>query len=46
MEITIIFIILYLERWNIHIINVDDENSKYFLDIPAKKIITFGINKV
>jgi len=28
-----------------HIINVDDENSKYFLNIPAKTTITFGINK-
>ena len=27
---------------NIHIINADDENSKYFLDIPAKKTINFG----
>jgi UDP-N-acetylmuramoyl-L-alanyl-D-glutamate--2,6-diaminopimelate ligase len=28
---------------NIHVINADDENSKYFLDIPAKKNISFGI---
>ena len=30
---------------NIHIINADDENSKYFLDIGAKKNVTFGINQ-
>src|SRR3989344_3901509 len=30
---------------NIHIINADDENSSYFLNIEAKKKITFGINK-
>ena len=28
---------------NIHIINLDDENSRYFLDIPAKKKYSFGI---
>ncbi|MEK7562449.1 MAG: Mur ligase family protein [Patescibacteria group bacterium] len=28
---------------NIHVINADDKNAKYFLDIPAKKKITFGI---
>ena len=28
---------------NIHVINTDDENAKYFLDIPAKKNISFGI---
>ncbi len=27
---------------NIHIINADDKNSKYFLDIPAKKKISFS----
>lgn len=26
----------------IHIINCEDENAKYFLEIPAKKKITFG----
>ncbi len=30
---------------NIHIINADDENAEYFLQIPAKKIITFGLEK-
>lgn len=28
---------------NIHIINFEDENAKYFLEVPAKKKITFGI---
>ncbi|MEK7664004.1 MAG: UDP-N-acetylmuramoyl-L-alanyl-D-glutamate--2,6-diaminopimelate ligase [Patescibacteria group bacterium] len=28
-----------------HIINADDENSKYFLNIPSKKTITFSIKK-
>jgi len=27
---------------NIHVVNSDDENAKYFLDIPAQKTITFG----
>jgi UDP-N-acetylmuramoyl-L-alanyl-D-glutamate--2,6-diaminopimelate ligase len=27
---------------NVHVINIDDENAKYFLDIPANKKITFG----
>ena len=31
---------------NIHVINADDENAKYFLDIPAKKNISFGIKSV
>ncbi len=30
---------------NIHIINADDKNAKYFLDIPAQKIITFGLTQ-
>ena len=30
---------------NIHVINTDDENAKYFLDIPAKKNISFGIKR-
>ncbi len=29
----------------LHVINIDDGNAKYFLDIPAKKIVTFGLNK-
>lgn len=36
---------LFKTAKNLHIINIDDENAKYFLDIPAKKIITFGIKK-
>ena len=28
---------------NIHVINADDENAKYFLDIPAKQKIEFSI---
>lgn len=28
---------------NIHVINADDENAKYFLDIPAKQKIIFSI---
>lgn len=28
---------------NVHVINTDDKNAKYFLDIPAKKNISFGI---
>jgi len=30
---------------NIHIINVDDENAEYFLQFPAKKKYTYGLNK-
>jgi UDP-N-acetylmuramoyl-L-alanyl-D-glutamate--2,6-diaminopimelate ligase len=33
---------LFKENKNIHIINADDENSKYFLDVSAKKKITFS----
>jgi len=35
---------LFRATKNIHVINIDDENSKYFLDIPANKKIKFGIN--
>lgn len=31
---------------NLHIVNADDENASYFLNIPAKKVVTFGINNV
>jgi len=34
---------LFKETKGTHIINIDDENSKYFLHIPAKKVITFSI---
>src|SRR3989344_7160846 len=30
---------------NTHIINIDDENAEYFFEIPAKKIITFALEK-
>jgi UDP-N-acetylmuramoyl-L-alanyl-D-glutamate--2,6-diaminopimelate ligase len=30
----------------IHIVNIDDKNSKYFLDIPAEKKITFSLKDV
>ena len=36
---------LFQAAKNIHVINIDDENARYFLDIPAKKVITFGIEK-
>jgi len=35
---------LFAATSNIHVINEDDENAKYFLDVPARKIITFGKN--
>jgi len=34
---------LFKRTKNIHIINLDDENSKYFLDVPARKKYSFGI---
>jgi UDP-N-acetylmuramoyl-L-alanyl-D-glutamate--2,6-diaminopimelate ligase len=34
---------LFQATKNIHIINVDDENSNYFLKFPAKKKITYGL---
>ncbi|MFA6190498.1 MAG: Mur ligase family protein [Candidatus Staskawiczbacteria bacterium] len=34
---------LFKENKNIHIINIDDKNSKEFLDIPAKQKIEFSI---
>ena len=34
---------LFRENNNAHIVNIDDENAKYFLDTPANKKITFGI---
>ncbi len=36
---------LFRATKNTHIINADDENAKYFLEVPAKKIITFGLEK-
>ncbi len=29
---------------NAHVVNTEDKNAQYFLDIPAKKVITFGNN--
>ncbi len=36
---------LFKEAKKVHIINNDDQNAKYFLDMPAAKKITFGIQK-
>lgn len=35
---------LFKATKNTHIINIDDENAKYFLEIPAKKVVSFGKN--
>ncbi|MGA2418083.1 MAG: Mur ligase family protein [Candidatus Staskawiczbacteria bacterium] len=35
---------LFKATKSIHVINTDDENSKYFWDIPAKQKIGFSIN--
>ena len=34
---------LFKAAKNTHVINADDENAKYFLDVAANKKITFGI---
>ncbi len=34
---------LFLETKNTHVINIDDQNAKYFLEILADKKITFGL---
>ena len=36
---------LFTATANIHVINADDENAKYFIAIPAKKVITFGMQR-
>ncbi len=36
---------LFYATPNVHVVNIDDANAKYFLDIPAKEIITFGLNQ-
>ena len=36
---------LFQATKNIHIINIDDENAEYFLQFPAKKRYTYGLNK-
>ena len=37
---------LFKATKNIHVINADDKNAKYFLDIPAKKKIKFQLLKM
>jgi len=36
---------LFQATKNIHIINIDDKNSDYFLKFPAKKTYTYGLSK-
>ena len=36
---------LFKATKNIHIINIDDGNAEYFLDVPAKKKYTYGLNQ-
>jgi UDP-N-acetylmuramoyl-L-alanyl-D-glutamate--2,6-diaminopimelate ligase len=36
---------LFQAAKNFHIINLDDENSDYFLEFPARKKYTYGLNK-
>jgi len=36
---------LFQATKNIHVINIDDENREYFLQFPAKKKYTYGLNK-
>lgn len=36
---------LFQAKKNIHIINLDDENAEYFLQFPAKKKYTYGLNQ-
>jgi UDP-N-acetylmuramoyl-L-alanyl-D-glutamate--2,6-diaminopimelate ligase len=36
---------LFKTAKNIHVVNSDDQNAKYFLDIPAEKKITYGFNQ-
>lgn len=35
---------LFRKTKNIHIVNADDKNAFYFLDIPAKEKITYSLN--
>jgi UDP-N-acetylmuramoyl-L-alanyl-D-glutamate--2,6-diaminopimelate ligase len=37
---------LFLASRNIHIINRDDKNSRYFLDIKAREIVSFSLQDV
>jgi UDP-N-acetylmuramoyl-L-alanyl-D-glutamate--2,6-diaminopimelate ligase len=36
---------LFQATKNIHIINIDDENAEYFLQFPAEKKYTYGLNQ-
>ena len=36
---------LFRKTKNVHIINLDDENAKYFLEIPAKRKLLFSLKK-
>jgi len=36
---------LFQATKKVHVINLDDENAKYFLQFPAKKKYTYGLNK-
>lgn len=36
---------LFQATKRIHVINIDDENANYFLQFPAKKKYTYGLNK-
>ena len=36
---------LFKATKNIHIVNADDSNAKYFLDVPANKKITFSLKE-
>ncbi len=36
---------LFQTTREIHVINLDDENAKYFLQFPAKKKYTYGLNQ-
>lgn len=36
---------LFQAAKNIHIINIDDKNADYFLQFPAKKKYTYGLNQ-
>ena len=36
---------LFYVTKNVHVINSDDQHAKYFLDVPARQKITFGIEQ-
>lgn len=36
---------LFQAAKNIHIINIDDKNADYFLQFPAQKRVTYGLNR-